>query len=285
MPITTTKSLRDLGKDEYWLQDAIYANPSILGLGDLEPVSKEKTQATGGRLDILLKDPETDAMFEVEVMLGETDETHIVRTIEYWDVEKRRWPKREHTAVLVAERINSRFYNVVHLLSLNIPIIGIQVNAVEVEGRNALHFAKIIDSYEEPEVERSGPQDQVDESYWLKESSESVAFGKKLQAFFASRFQDVVLRYAQNYITLTICGIDRLWIRGRKNGASLLEVRVDQTKEPAIRSALDGRVTGYKLSEGYATWTTSNAAFKPDDPVYDFIAGALYPKDLRKKEG
>ena len=44
-------------------------------------------------LDILLKDPQDDTMFEVEVMLGETDETHIIRTIEYWDNEKRRWPQ------------------------------------------------------------------------------------------------------------------------------------------------------------------------------------------------
>ena len=49
-------------------------------------------------------------MYEVEVMLGETDETHIIRTIEYWDHEKRRWPQRQHFAVLVAETITRRFF-------------------------------------------------------------------------------------------------------------------------------------------------------------------------------
>ena len=33
---------------------------------------------------MLLKDPEDDSMFEVELKLGATDETHIIRTIEYW---------------------------------------------------------------------------------------------------------------------------------------------------------------------------------------------------------
>ena len=35
-------SIRDQGLDEYWLQDYICNNPSCLGIGDLELVSKEK---------------------------------------------------------------------------------------------------------------------------------------------------------------------------------------------------------------------------------------------------
>jgi len=109
--------IREAGFDEYWLQDQIFENPGCLGLGDLEAIARERQQSAGGRLDILLKNPEDDSMFEVELMLGETDETHIVRTIEYWDNEKRRWPQRQHIAVLVAEQINRRFFNVIHLLS------------------------------------------------------------------------------------------------------------------------------------------------------------------------
>jgi hypothetical protein len=58
---------------------------------------------------MLLKDSEEETMYEVEVMLGETDESHIIRTIEYWDNQKRRWPQRQHKAVLIAEHINWRF--------------------------------------------------------------------------------------------------------------------------------------------------------------------------------
>ena len=45
--------IRSIGKDEYWLQDIIFNNPSRLGLGELTPVTKEKKQSSGGRLDIL----------------------------------------------------------------------------------------------------------------------------------------------------------------------------------------------------------------------------------------
>jgi hypothetical protein len=118
--IETAKMLtiRECGYDEYWLRDKIFEDPAILGLGDLQAVMKEKSQSQGGRLDLLLKNPEDDSMFEVELQLGATDESHIIRTIEYWDNEKRRWPNRSHTAVLVAEEITNRFFNVVHLLGM-----------------------------------------------------------------------------------------------------------------------------------------------------------------------
>ena len=108
--------IRNAGKDEYWLQDLIYENPKILGLGNLIPVNKEKKQANGGRLDILLKEPTENLMYEVEVMLGETDPSHIIRAIEYWDNEKRKYPQRQHFCVLVAESFDRRYFNVIQLM-------------------------------------------------------------------------------------------------------------------------------------------------------------------------
>ena len=103
--------------DERWLHQRLQDNPSLLGLGDLQVIGSERTQPSGGRLDLLLRDPESLARFEVEIQLGATDETHLVRTIEYWDVERRRYPQYEHTAVIVAEHITSRFLNVISLFN------------------------------------------------------------------------------------------------------------------------------------------------------------------------
>jgi len=66
--ISKTLSIRECGKDEYWLQDQIANDPSILGLGDLELVRREKRQSSGGGLDLLLQTPEADTMYEVEVI-------------------------------------------------------------------------------------------------------------------------------------------------------------------------------------------------------------------------
>jgi len=43
--------------------------------------------------------------YEIEIQLGSTDESHIIRTIEYWDIERKRYPQYDHTAVIIAEDI------------------------------------------------------------------------------------------------------------------------------------------------------------------------------------
>jgi hypothetical protein len=74
--------------NERWVQDLIANDASILGLGELVVRDREKVQPRGGRLDLLLQDPETKRRYEVELQLGSTDESHIIRTIEYWDIER-----------------------------------------------------------------------------------------------------------------------------------------------------------------------------------------------------
>jgi hypothetical protein len=78
--IAKTSRIRDSKLDEFWLHEKICENPSILTLGNLSVVYKE-TESCGGRLDILLINRTDETMYEVEVMLGDTDESHIVRTI------------------------------------------------------------------------------------------------------------------------------------------------------------------------------------------------------------
>src|SRR4051812_17362403 len=110
--------------NEKWVQELIASDPSILGLGELVLRDKERIQPRAGRLDLLLQDPETKRRYEVELQLGPTDEAHIVRTIEYWDIERKRYPQYDHCAVLIAEDITSRFLNVVALFNGTIPLIA-----------------------------------------------------------------------------------------------------------------------------------------------------------------
>ena len=80
--------------NEAWLQDRIAEDTSLLNLGDVEILDRERVQPKAGRLDLLLReaDPDSSRRYEVELMLGKTDPSHIVRTIEYWDIERRRYP-------------------------------------------------------------------------------------------------------------------------------------------------------------------------------------------------
>src|SRR3954468_21953892 len=126
--------------DEKWVQARIAEDPSLLGLGELVLKDKERVQPRAGRLDLLLQEPEGNRRYEVEVQLGSTDESHIIRTIEYWDIERKRDPQYEHTAVIVAEEITSRFLNVVALFNGVIPLIAIQMSALKVGDQVGLVF-------------------------------------------------------------------------------------------------------------------------------------------------
>jgi hypothetical protein len=221
IPIGRSQSIRSCGYDEFWLQDQIANNPSCLQLGELEVLFRERKQTSGGRLDILLKDPQDDSMYEVEVMLGETNESHIIRTIEYWDNEKRKWPQREHSAVLVAESITRRFFNVIQLLNNAIPIIAIQVNVVEADGKKILHFSKILDSYEEPE-EPGAVGEPHNEDYWKEKSPWTLDAAKALLDAIRSALPEAVLNFVKNYIKIEVGGNNYMWLHKRGSGRSLL---------------------------------------------------------------
>ena len=125
--------LRSVGLNEKWLQDRIKEDTTILGLGELEIIGKEHRQPPGGRIDFLLHHADSDLFYEVEIMLGTLDESHIIRTIEYWDVERQQRPQSDHRAVIVAENITSRFFNVLRLLNRSVPMIAVQLSAFKLD--------------------------------------------------------------------------------------------------------------------------------------------------------
>ncbi len=160
--------------DEQWLKKVIMEDPSILGLGDLIVKDVERIQPKAGRLDLLLYDPENEKRYEIEIMLGRIDESHIIRVIEYWDIERKRFPNYEHCAVVIAEDITTRFLNIISLFNNTIPIIAIQLNALKVGDQLILNFTKILDEVTIGEEEEEVIE-KADRSYWEnKGSHESV---------------------------------------------------------------------------------------------------------------
>src|SRR6266436_2271915 len=219
-------SIREAGFDEYWLQKQIADNPSCLGLGELETIAKERQQSSGGRLDVLLKNPEDDSMYEVEVMLGETDETHIIRTIEYWDNEKRKWPQRQHFAVLVAEHINRRFFNVIHLLSNAVPIIAIQASLVASNGTKSLFFTTVLNTYEELDDGTSIEEQSYDKDFWNKKARWVAEAAEALLPIAARHFESPTLRYLKQYISISSGSYNRMWFHKRTSPKALLNLKV-----------------------------------------------------------
>lgn len=203
--------------NEKWLQDQIAQDPSLLNLGDLILKDFERKQASRGRLDLLFEDPGGETRYTVELQLGATDETHIIRTIEYWDIERNRYPNYEHVAVIVAEEITSRFFNVISLFNRQIPIIAIQMSALKIANVLTLHATTVLDLVQRPE------EDEVeyivaDRDYWLKYSSlETMQNLDKIYEFIKEVDPEIEISYKVGY-----CGISR---NGKANNYILCKPR------------------------------------------------------------
>ena len=160
--------------NEKWVQDRIAEDPSILGLGDIILKDKERIQPRAGRLDLLFQDSESNLRYEVEIQLGRTDESHIIRTIEYWDIERKRYPQYDHVAVIVAEDITSRFMNVISLFNGYIPIIAIQMNALKDGNRISLVFTNVLDQISLGLPDDDDGEEPTDRNYWIKRGTQKT---------------------------------------------------------------------------------------------------------------
>lgn len=216
---------------EKWLQEQIILDPSILNLGDIFLKDAERRQATGGRLDMLFEDIEGNTRFEVELQLGSTDETHIIRTIEYWDVERKRYQNYDHVAVIVAEDITTRFFNVISLFNGQIPIIAIQINLLDVGGNLTLHASTILDLIPRIEDEETEIQ-STDRDYWNQRVGKSMESVDKLFEIICEIDTNLDLTYRSAYCGLARNGVadNYLIIKPRKNFVSL-QIRMPLTQD------------------------------------------------------
>lgn len=191
--------------NEKWVQEIIANDPSILGLGDLILKDKERMQPKAGRLDLLLQDVESNRRYEVEIQLGPTDEGHIIRTIEYWDIERKRYPAYDHCAVIVAEDITSRFLNIMNLFNGSIPLIAIQMNAIKMGNQIALVFTTVVDELTLGLDEEDEYEEPTDRNYWENKigSKETVSMVDKLLVQINTFAPGFELKYNKYYIGLS----------------------------------------------------------------------------------
>jgi hypothetical protein len=227
--------------NERWVQDRIAEDPSILGLGDLVLRDKERTQPHAGRLDLLLQDTESKRRYEVEVQLGATDETHIIRTIEYWDIERKRYPQYDHCAVIIAEDITSRFLNVVALFNGAVPLVAIQMQALKIADHTTLLFTTVMDELtrgliDEDEDAEAAPSDRA---YWESRGTKAtVAIADQLLDIVRENDPSLALKYNKFYIGLAKDGRPDNFVTFRPQKSGLvLELRHKQSDD--IQAKID----------------------------------------------
>jgi len=198
--------------NEAKLRDILTDDPTLLGLGDLYVKNIEKTQPRAGRLDLLLSDPDDEERYEVELQFGKTDESHIIRCLEYWDIERRRYPQYDHTAVLVAEDITSRFLNVISLFNGFVPLIAMKLTAFRINDQIILSFIKVLDKVV-LEEEPPQPGRAVSREDWVDRSSDYLvsivdsSAGISFRSILKEISPTLDLKYNQQYIGIQQNGV------------------------------------------------------------------------------
>jgi len=239
--------------NERWVQQRIAEDPSLLGLGDLILKDKERIQPKAGRLDLLFQDTESIRRYEVEIQLGQTNEAHIIRTLEYWDIEKKRYPQYEHTAVIVAEDITSRFLNVISLFNGATPLIAIQMRAIRIGQNISLVFTTVLDQITLGLVEEDEEVTEVtDRAYWEhRGTKETVAMADQLLEIIKRFDPAFELKYNKFYIGLAKNERPNNFAAFRPQKSGLrLEVRLPRSED--IEQKLEN--AGLDLMDYNARW-------------------------------
>lgn len=261
VPVT----LRSLGLDEKWLQDQISRDPSLLGLGELEIAGKEHHQPFGGRIDFLMRNVEAETYYEIEIMLGTLDESHIIRTVEYWDVERQRRPTFDHRAVIVAERITARFFNILRLLNRAVPMIAVQLSVFRMGDAIVIHPVTVLDVVEEtaddvPDAERA------DRTYWEKRPNptflKSVDFVASLlrNSGFSPR-----VTYNRHHIALGTTGYNFCWFSPRAvaNHCRIeLRLRSGERRDAVLASLGNAGIDASPRQADSLTFNTTSATLE-----------------------
>jgi hypothetical protein len=275
---------------EKTLQEAIANNPEILGLGEITLRETERRQLNGGRLDLLFDDETTKVRYTVELQLGATDETHIIRTIEYWDNERSRNPHIDHIAVIVAEDITTRFLNVISLFNKSVPLIAIQLSAIEVGNDVTINCVKVLDLSTSMGWEEDNTSVvSTDRQYWLKKAtSETVEMADKLLSIVheVTDSKNLELNYNKHYIGLASGGVANNFIsmKPRKHNV-LLQVKLPRTDEltELIEQSLE--FISYDNRWGlYQVRVTQNDLTESIGALRELIARASGAKDSTQLE-
>lgn len=225
--------------NEQQLQEHIESDPNMLDLGasGLKVLQSQK-QTPRGRLDLLLE-ADHNERYVVEIQLGEPDPSHIIRLIEYWEVESRNDMDYTYYAVLVAENIiQGRHFNVLNVLKRHgLPLVAVNVTAVkQADGVIGLSFSRVLDSFEETE-DGDSLQEPASEESWTDHHGEDIAeLAKKMCQKFG-----VHPNFTRNYV-----GMEdpekgrnaRCKIYGRKRNRAI-ELRFVLSKSAELDKAIE----------------------------------------------
>jgi hypothetical protein len=168
----------------------------------------------------------------------------------------------------------------VSLLSQAVPIIGIQATIVQIGDSLALHFTKMIDSYEEPE-ENEAPQ-QYDDRHWIERSPGGLDCARWYKKTLEGLYGEILIKFFESYISLTVAGLARVWINRRKNNRAFIEIKPAEAAFQEVVENLNSRNIPFGTRENkYITFNLNSVELQSSAEVHEWLAEHLAPEALK----
>ena len=196
-----------------------------------------------------------------------------MRIIEYWDNETRRRPSHRHYAVLVAESVTSRFFNVIQLIGRSVPFIAVQASIFEAQGQRVLCFTKVLDVMEDEDETPADPQ-PASEKDWREKAPWTLEAATTLLEVVRSVDGEYSLNPRRNSICLRLGRYNHYRLRKRSNNKSSLEFWLSDELFEKAQGLLDEnglpfqrRKDRVKLTVDKATVASHAAMFREITPL------------------
>ena len=88
-------------------------------------------------------------------------------------------------------------------MNRSIPIIAIQLTALEIDNKLTLHFTKVLDIYEPPEDEEDLGGEEVNRSYWERKSNpKSIALMDDIIDIVKGKYDNTRVTYNKYHVAL-----------------------------------------------------------------------------------
>lgn len=176
----------------------------------------------------------------------------------------------------MAESITRRFFNVIHLLSHSIPIIAIQVSLVDVGNNKALHFTKVLDTYEEVDDGTSEQDNEaVTRDYWSKKAKWTVDAADSLHSVVGTELQAPKIGYLKNYVSITVGRNIFFALRKRSSSKTLLGFRIAPHLIDDAQQIFDAiKVSPTRTQKGFRIITDSET-INANSEAFSKLAGLV----------
>ena len=149
----------------------------------------------------------------------------------------------------MAEEITARFYNVIRLLNRAVPLIALQLSAIPVDNTVILHFARVLDIYDEVQEaaeEAEGEQaDAVDRSYWEKRGGKvSLGVLDKIVALINAKTGGAArVTYNKAHVAIGTTGRHFCWVIPRATGHCHVRVKTtSEAREELIKNFAESKL-------------------------------------------